>query len=300
MRTKLFTLMILFTLCLHITVQASSVSSLTAEQEDVKKQIDEVTSQIMDYEDQVNSIKEKMDENNKKIEELNAHKADNESKIETSRDEINSTLVLMQKMSNTNTLSVYFYDENTLDNNYFLKLDNVNTVFDTISDNMKSFIEEVEKSQQDIDAVNKLKAKNKKELEKMNKKLAEQEELETSLKEELAKIEQEIGKVAIQTASANVSGSKEALMSAAGIDPSQYVYVDYIISKESGWNATADNPMSSAYGLCQSLPGSKMASAGSDWATNPITQMKWCNGYAVGRYGSWASAYNFWLANHWW
>jgi hypothetical protein len=43
-----------------------------------------------------------------------------------------------------------------------------------------------------------------------------------------------------------------------------------------------------------------MASAGADWATNPVTQLKWCNGYAVGRYGSWGAAYNHWLANHNW
>ncbi len=89
-------------------------------------------------------------------------------------------------------------------------------------------------------------------------------------------------------------------MSQAGISSSDYQYVDYIVSKESGWNSTAANPTSSAYGICQSLPGSKMASAGSDWQTNPVTQMKWCNSYAVDRYGSWGAAYNFWISHNWW
>ena len=75
---------------------------------------------------------------------------------------------------------------------------------------------------------------------------------------------------------------------------------DKLIEKESGWNPVARNRSSGAYGLCQALPGTKMASAGSDWESNPVTQLKWCNGYAKGRYGSWAAAYSFWQRNHYW
>ena len=63
-------------------------------------------------------------------------------------------------------------------------------------------------------------------------------------------------------------------------------------NKESGWNYKATNPSSGAYGIPQSLPGSKMASEGSDWKTNPATQIKWGLGYIEGRYdtpcGAWA------------
>jgi hypothetical protein len=97
------------------------------------------------------------------------------------------------------------------------------------------------------------------------------------------------------------SGSHEDWLRAAGIASSEWSYVDFIISRESGWGVTKSNYAGSgAYGLCQALPGSKMSSAGADWATNPITQLKWCDGYARGRYGSWAGAYNFWINNHWW
>lgn len=96
----------------------------------------------------------------------------------------------------------------------------------------------------------------------------------------------------------NLSGIKGD-MALAGIGPGDYQYADYIISHESGWRPTASG-IGGAYGLCQALPGSKMASAGSDWATNPVTQLKWCNGYAVGRYGSWAAAYNHWISSHNW
>lgn len=98
----------------------------------------------------------------------------------------------------------------------------------------------------------------------------------------------------------NIPENKQSVMAAAGISPSDYSYVDFIISRESGWNAGASNSSSGAYGLCQALPGTKMASAGSDWRTNAVTQLKWCSGYAQGRYGSWGAAYNFWLSNKWW
>lgn len=98
----------------------------------------------------------------------------------------------------------------------------------------------------------------------------------------------------------NPSGSKADWMRAAGISDSDFGYVDYIISHESGWNYHAVNRSSGAYGLPQSLPAGKLASAGADWRDNPVTQLRWAHNYAVGRYGSWEAAYYFWTVNHWW
>ena len=69
--------------------------------------------------------------------------------------------------------------------------------------------------------------------------------------------------------------------------------------RESGWNPFADNPTSSAYGIPQALPGSKMASAGADWATNPVTQIRWGLGYIRDRYGSPCGAWAHSEANGW-
>lgn len=98
----------------------------------------------------------------------------------------------------------------------------------------------------------------------------------------------------------NSSGLKADWMRAAGISDSDFGYVDYIISHESGWNYHAVNRSSGAYGLPQSFPAGKLASAGADWRDNPVTQLRWANNYAVGRYGSWGGAYRFWTVNHWW
>ena len=73
-------------------------------------------------------------------------------------------------------------------------------------------------------------------------------------------------------------------------------YVDYIVSRESGWNPNATNRSSGACGLVQALPCSKVPGNGYD----PVDNLRWATGYAVGRYGSWAGAYAFWTSNHWW
>jgi hypothetical protein len=72
-----------------------------------------------------------------------------------------------------------------------------------------------------------------------------------------------------------------------------------IVERESGWNYRASNASSGAYGLVQALPGSKMASAGADWRTNPATQIKWGLNYMNSRYGSACGAWDFWQANNW-
>lgn len=69
--------------------------------------------------------------------------------------------------------------------------------------------------------------------------------------------------------------------------------------RESNWNHRARNPSSGAYGIPQSLPASKMASAGSDWLTNYRTQINWGLPYIKGRYGTPGAAWAFWQRNNW-
>ena len=84
------------------------------------------------------------------------------------------------------------------------------------------------------------------------------------------------------------------MMSSFGFDPkTQFSCLDNIWSRESGWNYLAENA-SGAYGIPQALPGSKMASAGADWATDPTTQIKWGLGYIRSIYGTPCNAWAFW------
>ena len=83
-----------------------------------------------------------------------------------------------------------------------------------------------------------------------------------------------------------------ALLARVRLLPDQFSCLDALYIGESGWRVDADNPTSSAYGIPQALPGSKMASAGADWATNPATQIRWGLGYIRDRYGSPCGAWN--------
>jgi hypothetical protein len=78
------------------------------------------------------------------------------------------------------------------------------------------------------------------------------------------------------------------------------VCLDRIVWHESRWNPLVWNTKGSgAYGLPQARPASKMASAGPDYMTNPITQLRWAIAYAA-KYGSLCGAWAFWVAHGWW
>jgi hypothetical protein len=79
----------------------------------------------------------------------------------------------------------------------------------------------------------------------------------------------------------------------------QYSCLNDIWSRESGWRYNAENATSGAYGIPQALPGSKMATSGSDWSTNPATQINWGLGYIKDRYGSPCGGWSFWQAHGW-
>jgi surface antigen len=86
-------------------------------------------------------------------------------------------------------------------------------------------------------------------------------------------------------------------------DDQQYQCLVTLWNHESGWRVKADNPTSDAYGIPQALPGSKMASEGSDWKTNGVTQVKWGLKYIAGRpdYGTPCKAWELWQSRspHW-
>jgi hypothetical protein len=76
------------------------------------------------------------------------------------------------------------------------------------------------------------------------------------------------------------------LVADRGWGGSQFSCLEALWTRESGWNYRAMNPSSGAYGIAQALPAGKMASAGSDWRTNPATQINWGLGYIADRYGT--------------
>ena len=89
-----------------------------------------------------------------------------------------------------------------------------------------------------------------------------------------------------------------AMLAARG-QGGQFGCLDRLWTKESEWRVRATNPSSGAYGIPQSLPASKMASAGSDWRTNPRTQIRWGLGYISDRYGSPCAAWAHSQSHNW-
>jgi hypothetical protein len=108
---------------------------------------------------------------------------------------------------------------------------------------------------------------------------------------------------ASSSGSVQPSGSPQqvalAMLGSFGWSSSQFSCLVSLWGRESGWNTYASNPSSGAYGIPQALPGSKMASAGADWATNPATQIRWGLGYIQQLYGSPCAAWEHSQAVGW-
>ncbi len=104
-------------------------------------------------------------------------------------------------------------------------------------------------------------------------------------------------RVAIAPASPTVAQAQAWALATLG--STQYACLANIVKHEDGtWDPTRMAP-NGAYGIPQALPGTKMATAGSDWRTNRITQLRWMIGYVDGRYGSACGAWSFWQAHYW-
>jgi hypothetical protein len=86
---------------------------------------------------------------------------------------------------------------------------------------------------------------------------------------------------------------------ARGWSEAQWTCLDKLWTLESNWSITETNSSSGAYGIPQSLPASKMATAGSDWRHNANTQIVWGLGYIAARYGSPCTAWAHSRAHNW-
>lgn len=101
----------------------------------------------------------------------------------------------------------------------------------------------------------------------------------------------------VEPGTARAIGLEKVL--AKGWSETEFQCLNSLWTKESGWNHQASNGSSGAYGIPQSLPGSKMASAGSDWQTNPATQIDWGISYVEGRYGTPCGAWGAFQSKGW-
>lgn len=103
----------------------------------------------------------------------------------------------------------------------------------------------------------------------------------------------------ISSVTAAVSGNPrdiaQTMASSRGWVGDQWLCLDRLWMHESKYETTVRNRYSGAYGIPQALPASKMATAGADWRTNPVTQIEWGLDYISGRYGTPCGAWSYWL-----
>jgi hypothetical protein len=79
----------------------------------------------------------------------------------------------------------------------------------------------------------------------------------------------------------------------------QWNALDQLWTRESSWNNRAKNPTSGAYGIPQSLPGSKMGALANPPTSSAGAQIKWGLKYIKQRYGSPVAAWAHEQANGW-
>jgi hypothetical protein len=105
--------------------------------------------------------------------------------------------------------------------------------------------------------------------------------------------------VAVTVPSGSPQQIAEGMLAQFGWSSSQFSCLQSLWEHESGWNVTAENPTSGAYGIPQALPASQMSSAGADWQTDAATQIRWGLTYIQGRYGSPCGAWSHEEAVNW-
>ena len=100
----------------------------------------------------------------------------------------------------------------------------------------------------------------------------------------------------IANAQQDPKAAARVLMPEYGFSQAQWPCLERLWIGESGWSYQAENASSGAYGIPQSLPGSKMATSAGDWRTNPVTQIKWGLDYIKRSYGTPCNALDQWNA----
>jgi hypothetical protein len=93
--------------------------------------------------------------------------------------------------------------------------------------------------------------------------------------------------------------AKHFMRTKYGWGDAQYRALHQLWTRESNWSYKEKNASSGAYGIPQSLPAKKMATAGKDWKTNPQTQIEWGLRYIKRTYGAPTAAWAHSQANNW-
>ena len=223
---------------------------------------------------------------------------------------VSNTLVVSTQLIIGGLFLFMLFSDNNEDNKVVVaRNDNLNKMADSVSE-LFVVEKEIEKSTvadtQEVDLVSDEELKQKEEEERLAQEQKAQEEALIKQKEEEEKARKE--KEAEQAAvSSSNNQSVEALQSYAynlvinsyGWSEADFNALVSLWNMESKWNPNCYNSSSGAYGIPQALPGSKMASEGSDYNTNGETQIRWGLKYIQSRYGSPSAAWEHFCNVNW-
>ena len=183
-----------------------------------------------------------------------------------------------------------------------VKNDNLNKMADAVSELF--IVDQMEAKVDESVEIDLMTEEEKKALaEAEAKKKAEEEAKKKAEEEAAAKKKAEEEAAAAQAVTTYSTGSlqeyaHDLVINSYGWTENDFTCLVSLWNAESGWSVTAGNS-SGAYGIPQALPGSKMASEGSDWATNGQTQIRWGLNYIRSTYGSPASAWAHFQSVNW-
>ena len=140
-----------------------------------------------------------------------------------------------------------------------------------------------------------------KELEAKKKAEAARKAAEAREAERRAELERERKRAIANARNDPKSAARVLMLDHGWTSDAQYNCLVNLWTGESGWRWNAENASSGAYGIPQSLPASKMSQFGSDYRTNPITQIRWGLWYIDMSYGNPCNAWSTWQARspHW-
>lgn len=192
--------------------------------------------------------------------------------------------------------SILFAEEANQFNNLALDVSNISSSLESANKTEKDrYVQELEKQKEEEERLAREAEARAREEERQLQLAAEKERAAQQRREAEAAAVRERELAAQQPPAPSITGTKQDWMRAAGIPETDWVYVDFIVHKESSWNPNAVNSSSGACGLAQALPCSKIPG---DWR-DPVVSLAWQYSYVKSRYGGYKGAYDFWIVNNW-
>ena len=220
----------------------------------------------------------------------------------------NVLVVCMQLIVGGLFLCTLFSDSNENRKFVVVENDNLDKMADSVSvlfTEEKSLSEVIEDTTEvELESFEEARKREKEEAEAKAKAEAEakakaEAEAKAKAEEEKRKAQEAINASSSQSVAELKSYAHDLVINTYGWSEADFIALVNLWDKESGWDVHCYNSYSGAYGIPQALPGSKMATEGSDYQTNGETQIRWGLKYIQGRYGSPSEAWNHFLNVNW-